>query len=186
MTKVCTKCKLEQPIEEFGLRKDRAPGTRNSHCRACGRAISKSWKLRNPERTKELSRRSAAAFFKKFPERVRENACRSVKNRLKTSIDFRILHNLRRRLNKATKGTDRSKRTQELLGCSIPHFKAWMEFWMQPGMTWENYGEWHVDHKMPCASFDMKDPEQQQKCFHYTNLQPLWAKENLQKSSKIL
>lgn len=180
--RICTKCKAEKSIEEFRLRKDRAPGARQSACKACCRAIANNWKLRNPERTRELSRQSAAAFFAKFPERVRENSRRSVKNRLKNSIDFRILHNLRRRLNKAVKGTVRSKRTQELLGCSIPHFKAWMEFWMQPGMTWENYGEWHVDHKRPCISFNMKDPEQQRQCFHYTNLQPLWAKENLQKS----
>lgn len=54
------------------------------------------------------------------------------------------------------------------------------------GMTWENYGEWHVDHIRPCVSFDLSIPEQQQECFHYTNLQPLWAKDNLQKSDKIL
>jgi hypothetical protein len=54
-------------------------------------------------------------------------------------------------------------------------------------MSWGNYGlhGWHVDHIIPCASFDLTDPEQQRQCFHYTNLQPLWAEDNLRKSDKL-
>jgi hypothetical protein len=51
-------------------------------------------------------------------------------------------------------------------------------------MNWQNYGQWHIDHIRPCASFDLKDPIEQAKCFNYTNLQPLWAKENLSKGAK--
>jgi DNA/RNA endonuclease G (NUC1) len=55
-------------------------------------------------------------------------------------------------------------------------------------MNWENYGKngWHIDHIIPCASFDLTDPKQQKNCFHYTNLQPLWAADNIRKSDKIL
>ena len=52
-------------------------------------------------------------------------------------------------------------------------------------MTQKNYGEWHVDHIKPCASFDLTDPKQQEICFHYTNLQPLWAIDNIKKGSKF-
>jgi hypothetical protein len=52
-------------------------------------------------------------------------------------------------------------------------------------MTFDNFGKWHIDHIIPCASFDLTKPEQQRQCFHYTNLQPLWAFENLSKGSKI-
>jgi len=51
-------------------------------------------------------------------------------------------------------------------------------------MSWDNYGEWHVDHKRPCASFDLSKLKEQRVCFHYMNLQPLWAAENLSKGTK--
>ena len=61
-----------------------------------------------------------------------------------------------------------------------------LEKQFQPGMSWDNHGYdgWHVDHIRPCASFDLTDEEQVRKCFHYTNLQPLWAKDNLRKGSE--
>ena len=54
-----------------------------------------------------------------------------------------------------------------------------------PGMTWDNQGEWHIDHVIPCAAFDLTDPAQQSECFHYTNLQPLWAVDNLKKAARL-
>jgi len=72
-------------------------------------------------------------------------------------------------------------KTTELLGCSIEHLRLWLTFYFQPGMSWSNYGEWHIDHIKPCAKFDLTDPEQQRQCFHYINLQPLWAGENFRK-----
>ena len=82
------------------------------------------------------------------------------------------------------KGNIKSAKTLTLLGCSIPEFMKHLESQFQPGMTWENYGlfGWHRDHIRPCASFDLSQPEEQAKCFHYTNFQPLWAKDNLAKS----
>ena len=57
-------------------------------------------------------------------------------------------------------------------------------------MDWENYGfgdnKWHIDHIIPCAAFDLTIPEQQKRCFHYTNLQPLWQRENLSKAKKYI
>jgi hypothetical protein len=56
----------------------------------------------------------------------------------------------------------------------------------EPGMTWENYGRvWHVDHRFPCAAFDMGRAEEQKRCFHYLNLQPLFAEDNLRKGAKV-
>ena len=64
----------------------------------------------------------------------------------------------------------------------MAELKAYLELQFTDGMTWENRGNWHIDHIRPCASFDLTDPEQQKQCFHYTNLQPLWAADNLAKS----
>ena len=76
------------------------------------------------------------------------------------------------------------KRSKELTGADIDVVKAHLERQFVDGMTWENRGAWHVDHIRPCASFDLTDPEQQRQCFHYTNLQPLWAEDNLAKSDR--
>ena len=83
-------------------------------------------------------------------------------------------------------GTSKSAATLELLGCSVEELKKHLENQFIKGMTWNNYGlhGWHIDHIKPCASFDLTKEEEQRKCFHYTNLQPLWAKDNLSKSNK--
>jgi hypothetical protein len=53
-------------------------------------------------------------------------------------------------------------------------------------MTWQNYGSaWHIDHILPLSSYDLADPNQQREAFHYTNLQPLWAHDNMAKSDTV-
>ena len=52
------------------------------------------------------------------------------------------------------------------------------------GMLWDNYGLWHIDHIRPCSKFDLSKPKEQRKCFHYSNLQPLWAIDNIRKGSR--
>lgn len=86
----------------------------------------------------------------------------------------------------ALSGKARALATLELLGCSVITLLKHLESQFRPGMSWENYGPvWHVDHITPCAIFNLNDPEQQKVCFHYTNLQPLFAKENLIKGDRI-
>lgn len=76
--------------------------------------------------------------------------------------------------------------TIKLIGCSIEQLKQHLEKQFKLGMSWFNYGKWHVDHIKPCASFDLTDIEQQKQCFNYTNLQPLWAEENLVKGKTCI
>lgn len=73
----------------------------------------------------------------------------------------------------------------ELLGCTADEYKSHIENLFTEGMSWDNYGEWHIDHKKPCASFDLSDPNQQEECFNYKNTQPLWAADNYKKGAKI-
>jgi hypothetical protein len=110
------------------------------------------------------------------------------KNKRQNNILYRITGSLRSRLNQAIRNNKKHGTTKELIGCSIEFLKEYLSRLFQKGMSWENYGKngWHIDHIKPCSSFDLTKPEQQKICFHYTNLQPLWAKDNIVKSNKLL
>ena len=100
--------------------------------------------------------------------------------------EFRLKENLRHRIYMALKGKVKSKRTIDLLGTSIDNLWIHLEKSFKLGMTKNNYGKiWQVDHKIPCAAFDLTKPEEQVKCFHFTNLQALFVKENLSKGAKL-
>ncbi len=75
--------------------------------------------------------------------------------------------------------------TMELTGCTTELLMTYIESKFTDGMNWENYGKWHIDHIVPCASFDLENPEEQKKCFHWSNLQPLWAEDNIRKGSRL-
>ena len=99
---------------------------------------------------------------------------------------YRASQNLRNRVRLAIKNEQKTGKTLELLGCSMDSLMRHLAAQFKPGMSWENYGEWHIDHIRPCASFDLADALQQRECFHYTNLQPLWAEENISKGARII
>jgi len=109
------------------------------------------------------------------------------RNKRKTDLNFRLRDYLRNRIYYALKENSKSAKTMELLGCSIEFFLNYYESKFINGMSWTKVGngEIHCDHIIPCASFDLSKPEEQHKCFHYTNLQPLWARDNLIKSDTI-
>jgi hypothetical protein len=109
------------------------------------------------------------------------------RNRRQTNPAFKIATVLRTRMYGVLAGLRKSAPTVKLLGCSLEDFKKYLEARFLPGMSWENHGAkgWHVDHVIPCAAFDLTDPEQQKICFHHTNLQPLWARDNLRKSASL-
>jgi hypothetical protein len=101
-----------------------------------------------------------------------------------TPLEKRIKRNLRSRLNKALQGNYKTGSAVRDLGCSIEELKKYLESKFQDGMTWDNYGQWHIDHIRPLCSFNLQDPEELKKVCHYSNLQPLWAKDNLDKRNK--
>lgn len=127
-------------------------------------------------------------------ERVKIYHCRWRKNNKKRLNENRrkylkipqnkIAHNLRIRIGKII--DQKIISSVELLGCTRKFLVSYLESLFKPGMTWKNYGPngWHIDHIKPCASFDLIKPEEQRKCCHYTNLQPLWAIDNIKKSDR--
>ena len=72
--------------------------------------------------------------------------------------------------------------TMFLIGCEIDYLMYHIQCQFTKGMSWDNYGFWHIDHKLPCVKFDLSKPIEQRKCFNFKNLQPLWAIDNIKKS----
>lgn len=151
-----------------------------------------NWRIQNPGKREEHDRNWRKNNLERERLRSREKRSRlgpqeiaRRQRRLETDVEFRMRFRLRNRLWYALRGRVKSARTLELLGCPVPSLLSYLETKFKDGMTWENYGPvWHVDHIRPCASFDLTDPAQQRECFHYTNLQPLFALENLQKGDR--
>jgi hypothetical protein len=104
-----------------------------------------------------------------------------------SDIQYRLIKIQRARINAALKGKNKSQTTKELIGCTPDQLKTHIESLFEPGMTWDNYSQtgWHIDHILPISSFDLEINEELKKACHYSNLQPMWATENLQKSNKI-
>lgn len=201
--KVCPKCKTGKAESDFSVG--------HAYCRACKKDYMSAYWLAHPEERRlsrkvwrkrsrqkspekwaaekkrrrdvdlELSRKKEKIYRDSNPEIHRLAMRRYFQN----SPTRRITERIRNRVYQALFGTSKSARTLELLGCSIDELKSWLSGWFQPGMSWENHGDWHIDHRRPCASFNLADPEQQKRCFHYLNLQPLWAKDNLSKGAKF-
>jgi len=123
-------------------------------------------------------------YGKEYKNKNQKKINRYRNNKLKTDINFKLSHYLRSRMCLALKGNPKLSTTIKLVDCSIKKLKQHLEKQFKQGMTWNNYGKWHIDHIRPCASFDLSKPEEQHKCFNWKNLQPLWATENCSKGTK--
>jgi hypothetical protein len=149
---------------------------RKEHCKeqanAYFREYFKSWSKVNLDKT-HLSQ-------KKYYEKTHAKKWKNDKN-------YRLRFLMRARLRKAllAQNAIKSKKTIEYIGCSIEKLRGYLEAKFTDGMTWENQGSWHVDHIMPLSSFDLTKEYEIHRACHYTNLQPLWAKENIRKGAKI-
>ena len=186
--------------------------TRDSDCLECRRSRSRKYhnegryyeKIKKSKESDEYKRRRQITLKKyaqsekgkltinmslaKFraTKKYKKYRAEYQKNRTLADPTYKIRRNLRTIIYqyvKRTKGV-KGENTIELTGCSLNELKNHLQKKFKDGMTWENYGEWHIDHIKPASSFDLSKIEEQKKAFHYTNLQPLWAKDNLMKSDK--
>lgn len=158
--KKCANCERKKRINLFVKNKNRKDG-HSQYCIDCYPTICK-----------------------KYSGKYKKRLSAYMNNKRKTSINFRITENLRRRINKALHNNTKSNHSIELLGCSINEFKKYLEVKFDINMNWGNYGKyWNIDHIRPCSSFDLSDTDQQKLCFNYTNTQPLKIIDNLSKNS---
>lgn len=205
--KKCFECENSKELEAFSQDKSRKDGLQPV-CKACRNSYYiknkekiKLQKQKYREENKELIQKQRRKSYFKNKEQmliyhksyysrpeIKKRKNEQEKYKLSTNPNYKILRNLRIKLCGIMKGRNKSMRTIEFLGCSVEELWEHLKSKFQPGMTVQNYGRngWHMDHIIPCVAFDFSDPKQQRKCFHYSNLQPLWAKDNLSKGDKIL
>lgn len=193
----CRKVKLLSEFSKYASSKDK-----HGHCcKICKRIAGRKYHNENKDKINNKKKESYYNDLEKQSNRKkiyreqnkkeileRERKRRAI--RKATDIQYKLSLNLRGRILKAINKQYGSKAYSsiELLGCSIQEVRDHLEKQFIDGMSWDNHGihGWHIDHIKPCASFDLTDPEQQKKCFHYTNLQPLWAFDNLSKGANIV
>jgi hypothetical protein len=151
------------------------------HKASCIARISR-WKRANPDRVKASNRRSEARRKRWLKKQPYWNY------RYATDVQHRLKRLLQARLHQAlcASRARKSAKTVELLGCTLRQLRLHIESKFLSGMSWDNRSKWHIDHIRPCDSFDLTDPGQQRLCFHYANLQPLWAGDNHKKGARII
>lgn len=172
------------------------------------RELARLYRLAVPEATRKAGRKY---YLNHRQQRLRDTATRAKRNpsqyceyakrwarcnrshraeyrRKRRLLDpkYRLRDYLSGRIRKALKGMAKSIKTVNLIGCSVDELWLHLEQKFKAGMSRDNYGRvWHVDHIIPCVSFDLIDPEQQKRCFNFTNLQPLFASDNIRKGARI-
>lgn len=164
---------------------------------AARKAPAALWRAENRERLLVMRR----AYYKKNKAKItaqnkeylkkaraagKTTASVAARRRRKMDPCFRIVEGMRKRFRKLLTPLQReSVRTIKLTGCTRAELRAHIEAQFSPGMSWGNYGAWHVDHIKPCAAFDMSVAAERQSCFHYSNLRPLWAEINVARGCSL-
>jgi hypothetical protein len=183
-TKVCSKCKEEKKVCEFSKDKSRKDGLLYS-CKECEKIKFKIYRENNKDKLSEKYKRDKEKnpnYHKEWRLKNPNYNSEYEKNRRLIDPIFYLRKKVRNRLRDYLKY--KTKKTLEYLGCSFEDLKVHLEVQFTDGMTWKNRSKWHIDHIIPLSS--AKTDDELYKLCHYTNLQPLWAEDNLKKSNKIL
>lgn len=200
--KVCSTCKVHTPLDEFSKQSQRWDG-KDSRCKKCLTATRRPYadynkayheankdkinerrkeiRVEDPERFRQYNKND---YEKRKPEIIKKTIERH-KERYHSDPAYKLVALLRARTHDCIKKGWNGKRA--LFGADIEVVKKHLEDQWVEGMSWDNWTHdgWHVDHIKPLASFDMNNPDEVKKAFHYTNIQPLWAVDNLRKGDKI-
>jgi hypothetical protein len=203
--KVCSKCKEEKEVCEFGKRKDSKDGLRNE-CKSCAKEwrlknrehllkYNKNWKNSNPEHVyhyhkkyKEENDKELKKYQKEWYLQNKNILNEKIKLKKLTNPIFLVSCSVRKRMSEYIRKNNilKKNKTFEIVGLCPIQLSHYLETQFTEGMSWNNYGKygWHIDHIIPLSS--AKTEKELYELCHYTNLQPLWAEDNLKKSNKIL
>ncbi len=193
--KICSRCRRRRRINNFYFRRDK-----KRYCAQCKDCTKKRLRIYD----RKYNKRSEIKAKKKLQQKLykqrpyvieqRKKQVKKYQKKLKyknykkeynQKLKVRVAHNLRERLRGVLKEYKNLQSIPTLIGCSINYLIQYLESQFDDEMSWNNYGQWHLDHKIPCVSFDLSKVEEQKKCFNYTNLQPLWAFDNISKGAKV-
>jgi hypothetical protein len=191
--KICSKCNIEKEVCEFNKRKTSKDGYRK-YCKLCHLEYSQNYVNKNFEKYKkyqedyhsnnvETHRKKSSEYYQNNKEKVNQY----LKNRYETNEMFKLKVTVRNRINVffRKKNISKKNKTFELVGCSPEFLKSHLEKQFTEGMSWSLFGKHiHIDHIIPLSS--AKTKEELYELCHYTNLQPLWAIDNIIKSDKII
>lgn len=160
----------------------------------------RAYRLKYYQENKEELKQKSKTYRKNKPDKVKDcntkyrNNNKKIVNEKKMkyyyenkdNVLLKVANNIRVRLRRALKNSQKIGSAIEDLGCSVEELRLYLESMFDLNMTWDNYGlyGWHIDHIKPLSSFDLSNKEEFLKACHYTNLQPLWAKDNYKKSDK--
>lgn len=168
--KLCSGCNVKKHKDCFYAQIYSKDGI-GTKCIECENERTKKWRFKNPEKVIEYKE-----YFKNY------------KNRRLLNPHIKLTGNLRNRIRMAIKRNQTTKfnNSFELIGCSPSFMVNWLEYQFSPEMNWNNYGKyWEIDHVIPCSFFELKEREEQFKCFNWRNCRPLEASENSKKRDKI-
>lgn len=169
----CVKCKTYKSTCNFRTNSRSKTGYFKT-CNAC-------WKPK--EWNKEKQHESEKRYREKNPDKLREKY-KKKGEQLQVKIKGRIQARIRYALK--SYNYRKNKLTTEYLGCDMIYFRKWLEHQFTDSMNWNNFGEWHIDHVIPCSNYDLSNEYEQSECFSWKNLRPCMAHENLEKNDKII
>jgi len=178
--KKCYSCDIFKDKSEFGKHNQKKDGL-DPNCKACRSAKAKKYYRDNAEKIKAARQE----YYQNNKEKcIKSNLAWQRKNE-KNNPEYKLARRLRNRLYYALQKKYWKKNTHfsEYIGCTKSELVKHLEDQFVEGMTWDNYGEWHIDHIIPLSSATSE--KQIYKLCHYTNLQPLWASDNIKKGNHI-
>ena len=207
--KICIKCKKEQPLDQYHNDKSKKDGKVGA-CKSCKAAYIRNYYKSNSDKMKETAsrhyyknrdeinsrakdnyrentedfrKRRKAKYWSAREDNIRKSSEYHLK-RLKEDSFYRFVARCRKRVWAAFNESGYSKKTKtfKLIGCTQEEVRMYVELQFEEGMSWDNYGEWHLDHKIPLSSAE--NEEELSLLCHYLNLQPLWASTNVSKGAK--
>lgn len=146
------------------------------------RIVRKYLKYRKPhERHKPYPK--GVQDHRKVPKEIREANRKKALKKYQSSPRYKIMHSVRVGMWRVLRGGQKKSKALVLLGCSVDQLKSHLESQFTEGMTWDNYGKWHIDHIKPLSSVNPEIEQELKSVAHYTNLRPLWAIDNMKKGS---